>query len=214
MAKVIFTRNTESVQTDNGDFRALNTSGIYDCTIIRASFTEKAGTQATSIVLSVKTSEGEEATIYNGLSLTQNDGNEHFQSKVVNSLLTILDVEEVTTESETHTFGTKQVELEVIPELQDQEIKIKVVNNWYRKKDGTFGKSLEIKRFYSAKDGATATEIVNQVAELKQMKIDMEHASEDTYQKGVSKSDVIAPAAGNASTGTSAPTPNIFNQNK
>ena len=212
---VIFTKNSEAVQTDNGDFRGLNESGIYDCTIIRASYTTKADSKGSSIVLSVKTAAGEEATIYNGLSLTQNDGGEHFQSKVVNSMLTILDIDDLETETQQHTFGTKSVSLEVLPALDDQEIKIKVVNNWYRKKDGSgFGKSLEIKRFYSMKDGATATEIVNQVAELKQLKIDMEHASDDTYSRGVSKSDVTAGAGTSAVSASAAPAKSNIFKNK
>jgi hypothetical protein len=89
MSNIIFTRNTEAIQADAGDFNPLKVSGIYDCVIERASLQTRPDSKATSIVLTIKTSEGEEATIYDGLSITQNDGQEHFQQKVVNALLTI-----------------------------------------------------------------------------------------------------------------------------
>ncbi len=213
MSKVVFTRNEEDIAVDTGDFKGLNDSGIYDCTIVRASINGNPADQRQSVVLSVKTSEGEEATIYNGLQFIQKNGQPHYQEKVLNALLSILDIEELSTEEESHTFGDKTVKLEVIQELTDTEVKIKLVKNWYRKGDGTLGNSLEVKRFYSLKDGATASEIKNQVAELKQLKMDMEYASQDTYSKGISKSDVEAPASGSAPAAPVAKA-NIFNKGK
>jgi len=211
MSNVIFKRNDEAIATDGGDFKGLNNSGIYDCTIVRASMNGNPDDQRKSVVLSVKTSEGEETTIYNGLQFIQKDGSEHYQAKTLNALLSILDIDELSVEKETHTFGTKSVELDVIQELTDTEVKIKIVKGWYRKKDGSLGSSMEVKRFYSIKDGATASEITNQVAELKQLKMDMEYASQDSYGKGISKSDVEAPQSGNAPAAPVAK-PNIFNK--
>lgn len=187
----LFKRNSDKVATDSGDFRPIRESGIYDCTIERATLNTSVN-GSKSIVLSVKTSEGEEATIYDGLTITQNNGQEHFQAALVNSLLTILDIDELDDPiEETITFGNKKVDLLVIPELENAEVKIKIVKRWYRNpKTNKIGNSLVIKRFYSITDGATGSEITNQVAELKQLKIDQEYASEDIYDK-INKSDVV-----------------------
>lgn len=214
-------RTPEATKESTGGGNYLSKSGIYDVTIKLASIKVNSF-NAREIDFNLDYN-GSTTTIY-GLKLDNNDGTENYQSDIFNKLCIIADLETVADpEMETHKFGETSKDLAVLPDFTDLPVKVRIQEEFSDYK-GEIKRRLVIKNFYRA-DGATASEIINEVASDaigKQLEKDKAYADKPAYRAPVTaeavaiwqeaeatkKSGTKAPAAPRMS--ASAPAANLF----
>jgi len=196
----------KKVSEDKGGANVISESGIYSLTIKHASVsTTKNG--ATQVDFNFEGNDGV-VTCY-GMYISGKDGAPTFGMTTLKSLMTILSLDGLSDpEPEEFTFGSKKVTLNVIPELADQEVKVKLQLEhgvWQNK----VSSQLKVRRFYRASDGKTGSEIVNEV-DSKQLATDMKYATKDKYNDGLTADDVANKSSGTPAAET--PVDNPFAQ--
>lgn len=192
---------SEDAIKDSGGGGLINKSAIYDCTInyVQVSETKNKAHQLNFNV----TSGGMDQTIY-GPILVNKDGNINAITQNLLNRLCILagmdDGQELETESAEFPVGKdkKLMEMEIIPELSDLSIKMRVQME-YSLWDNNIQERKSIKAFYR-EDGATAAEAESGEDIGKRLALDEEkYASNVTYRDGLTEEDVKAWISSNKS---------------
>ena len=187
---VFFKVNTSSdaIKDSGTGASFISKSGIYDVTIKTVSVVTNAH-NARSLNFNIEYNGNEQ--VFYGLTLDNNDGSENYKANIFNKLCIIAGVEAVNEpEIETHLLGKDKTptDLAVLTEFSDLPVKMKV-QNVYSKYNGEIREAREIRGFYRADDGASASEIINDV-EPKQYTKDLETTKD--ILKDVTEEEVAA----------------------
>lgn len=185
--------NPEEIK-DSGGNAFINQSGIYDVVL---NYVQVAPTKNKAYQLNFNvTNNGMEQTIY-GPILVNTDGNLNAITKsLLNRLCIIAGMDDgYTIETETVEMPVgkdrKLTEMEVIPELADLPVKMRVQME-YSLFNGVIQERKAVKAFYRA-DGATAAEAQSGEDIGKRLAIDEEkYANNVTYKDGLTEADVKA----------------------
>ncbi len=182
----------EDAMKDSGGGGLINKSGIYDCVINYVQVAETKN-KAHQLNLNV-TSGGMDQTIY-GPILVNTDGNmNEITQNLLNRLCIIAgmdDGHELETETADIAVGKdkKVMEMEIIPELSDIAVKMRVQMEYSLWNDDIQERKA-IKAFYR-EDGATAAEAHAGENIGKRLALDEEkYASNVTYKDGLTEADV------------------------
>lgn len=172
----------KTIADKSGGINVIRKSGIYDMTIKAASVNVTKG-GATQMDFNLEGEDGS-CTAY-GLTLFNKDGSENFGLNMLSALCTTLGIEELSDpEPEEFTFGEKVVTLNTIPELKDVDVKVRLQMEYSRYNDKVRG-AIKVRRFYRVSDGATGSEIAEEVEEFKQLGKDIPYADKDSLKDGV-----------------------------
>ena len=203
--------NKEKVSKDVGGGNYLNKSGIFLVELKHIGIdTSKNGFVSANFGVEY---EGNGTTLW-GLGLFNKDGSENFGMATFQSLLTILDVEELD-DPEEITIKTKDGTKDIMGydgfEGTKVYVQVQMEHSLY---NGKVQSTLRIKRFFRESDMATGSEIVNET-EPKQYETALKYAEQDKYKDGVTEEDV-ANAKNEASTekAEDKPKPNPFAKKK
>lgn len=180
-------RDMSELKESTGDY--INTSGIYDV-IIKFASVSKGDRGSMSVDFNCEY-KGSPVTLY-GLRLTNNDGTQNFQAKLFNKLLVIADLDGVAEPTiESHIVGKDKTpkDFAVLTELSDLPIKVRIQYT-YSLYNGKIIERREIKNFYRASDGATASEIELGSNFGTQLQKDRAYADNITYNDGLT-SDMV-----------------------
>lgn len=211
-------REVEAVKESEGG-KFIGTSGVYDV-LVKYVALDKSDDGFFSVNVTIEY-EGNTQTIYN-LGLQNKDGSPNFGANIFNSLCVIAETPEgnLATEVQERLVGreNKPMDLLVYSDLQDIPVKIWVQKE-YSKYQGKIKERLNIKGFFRAEDGASATEILSNTAIGERLaKVLEKFASEVIYKDGLTK-DIIdeyiedkKKNRGSTASGTSQPKKNAFAQ--
>ena len=185
----------------------INKSAIYDCVI---NYVQVAETKNKAHQLNFNVSSGGmDQTIY-GPILVNKDGNINTITQNLLNRLCILagmdDGQVLETESAEFPVGKdkKLMEMEIIPELSDLSIKMRVQME-YSLWDNNIQERKSIKAFYR-EDGATAAEAESGEDIGKRLALDEEkYASNVTYKDGLTEEDIKTWISSKSSGGNSTP---------
>ncbi|AGM46925.1 hypothetical protein AD45P2_00545 [Alteromonas phage vB_AmaP_AD45-P2] len=179
---------------DTGDGGLINASGIYDVNLNYVQLAESKG-GALQINFNV-TNNGMEQTIW-GPYLTSKAGDvNEITQNLLNRLCIIAGMEdgqEIETETVENPVGKdqKMMEMEVIPELSDVPVKIRIQMEYSLYNDEIQERKV-VKAFYR-EDGATAAEAESGENIGRRLALDEEkYASNVTYKDGLTEEDVNA----------------------
>lgn len=191
--KFAVSTNQEDIKDSSGG-GYINHSGIYDVTLNYVQLAETKN-KATQINFNV-TNNGMDQTIY-GPILVNTDGQFNAITKsLLNRLCIVAGMDNdyvIETETAEYPVGKegKLMEMEVIPELTDIDLKIRVQME-YSLWEGNIQEKRAVKAFYRA-DGATAAEAISGEDIGKRLALDEEkYASNVTYKDGLTEEDVKA----------------------
>lgn len=177
-------RDLNSLKEATGDY--ISSSGIYDV-IIKFASISRGNNGSLSVDFNCEY-KGSNVTLY-GLRLTNNNGSQNFQANLFNKLLVIADLDAVAEPTiEQHIVGKDSTpkDFSVITELSDLPVKVRVQYS-YSLYEGKIVERREIKNFYRASDGATASEIQMGDGFGNQLQKDMKYASNITYNDGLTE---------------------------
>ena len=208
--KLTVSKSEEAIK-DSGDSTYINQSGIYDVTINYVQVAESKN-GAHQLNFNIKNN-GTDQTIY-GPYITDKSGNINtITQNLLNRLCIIAgmdDGQEIETETAEYPVGKdqKMTEMEVIPELVDVPVKMRIQME-YSKYNGNIMERKNIKAFYR-EDGATAAEAESGENIGKRLALDEEkYANNVTYKDGLTEEDVkawIADRINGGKSGGSSPT--------
>lgn len=177
-----FNANKEqAAKAEGGNY--ITESGIYDVDLkhVLTDINDKG-----SITLNFNYDmNGQNQTLWGGIRLTNNDGQENFQANTFNKLLVIADLDAIADPIEgTLPIGKDGADKDVmvLDDLSDLgDIKMRVQME-YSKYNGDFTEKKVIKAFYRA-DGASADEIINETEVGVKLEKDEAYASNITYKE-------------------------------
>lgn len=219
--------DSSTLQDQGTGSKYISKSGIYDV-VLKVVSVDVGAKGSTSLNFNVEDADGNPTTFY-GLRLTNNDGSENFQAALAHKLAVIANLEEINDpEEQTHNMGkdNKPTNLMVLDDFTDFECKIRVQEEYSiskgGKNDGKIRKSMAIKNFYRAGDGASAQEIASEAAGTPvevgtQLGKDEAYASNVTYKDGLTEESVKEwkdsfKSGGNAGGATTASQPSTVNK--
>ena len=93
------------------------------------------------------------------LRMTNNDGKPSFQAPLLDKLMTILEIDELTTNKEDVKLYATLNEYDVIQEIKEKVVCIQLEREWSKYNGKLYSKN-NIRNFFRAKDYATAKEIL------------------------------------------------------
>lgn len=177
---------------DSGDSAFINRSGIYE---VQLNYVQVAATKngATQLNFNV-THNGMAQTIYGPILLSKEGKLNEITSNLLNRLCIIAgmaDGQEIETDTAEFPVGKdqKMMEMEIIPELTDIPIRIRIQME-YSLWDGQIQERKNIKAFYR-EDGATAAEAEAGENIGRRIALDEEkYANNVTYKDGLTEDDV------------------------
>lgn len=193
--KLSVSKNPEAIK-DGGAGGLINKSGIYK---VNLNYVQVAKTTNGAYQLNFNvTNEGMEQTLYGPILINKDGSINTITQGLLNKLCIIAGMEdgqEIETETVENPVGKerKLMEMEVIPELTDIAIQIRVQME-YSVYQSKIQERKSIKAFYR-EDGATAAEAEAGVPENigKRLATDLEkYASNVTYRDGLTEADVEA----------------------
>ena len=210
--KLKVSKKAEAIK-DTGGSGYINRSGIYDVTL---NYVQVAETKNKAYQLNFNlTHQGMDQTIYGPILIGKDGKVNEITQNLLNRLCIIAGMEddqEIETETVENPVGKDQklMEMEIIPELSDLDVKIRIkmeyslYNNEVQERKG-------IRAFYR-EDGATAAEAESGENIGKRLAMDEEkYASNVTYKDGLTEEDVKAwiqsRYSGGSNSGSSAPSP-------
>lgn len=190
----------------------INKSGIYDVTL---NYVQVAETKNKAYQLNFNvTHKGSDQTIFGPIIMNKNGDVNEITQGLLNRLCIIAGMDEgqeIETVTEERPVGKEQklTEMEIIPELCDIDVKIRVQME-YSLYDGNVQERKNIKAFYRA-DGATAAEAESGEDIGKRLALDEEkYANNVTYKDGLTEEAVAEWIKSNiAGTATKAHEPKV-----
>lgn len=192
--KLTVSKNPESIKDSGNGGGLINRSGIYDVTI---NYVQVAETKNGAYQLNFNVnSGGMDQTIYGPILLSREGKVNDITQNLLNRLCIIAgmdDGQEIETETVENPVGRDQrlMEMEVIPELADIDVKMRVQME-YSLWDNNIQERKSIKAFYR-EDGATAAEAESGNDIGKRLQLDTKkYADNVTYKDGLTKEDVQA----------------------
>lgn len=209
--KLTVSKNQNDIKDQSGG-GFINKSGIYDVTL---NYVQVAETKNGAYQLNFNvTHQGMEQTIYGPIIMNKDGNVNEITQGLLNRLCIIAGMDEgqeIETETEERPVGKdrKMMEMEIIPELCDLEVKMRVQME-YSLYNNEIQDRKNIKSFYR-EDGATAAEAESGEDIGKRLALDEEkYATNVTYKDGLTEEVVAewlkARASGNASK-SAAPAP-------
>lgn len=189
--KLTVSKNKDAIK-DGGAGGFINRSGIYDVTI---NYVQVAETKNGAYQLNFNVNNaGMDQTIYGPILLNKDGKINDITQNLLNRLCIIAGMEdgqEIETEVAEYPVGKDQklTEMDVIPELTDLPVKMRVQME-YSVYNDEIQERKAIKAFYR-EDGATAAEAESGEDIGKRLKLDEEkYASNVTYRDGLTEEDV------------------------
>ena len=176
-----FTADKEQAAKQEGG-NYITASGIYDIDIkhVLVDVNEKGG-----VALNFNYDmNGQNQTLWGGLRLTNNDGQENFQAGIFNKLLVVAGLEDVADPEEaTLPIGKDGADKDVmvLADIEDISVKMRVQME-YGKYNGDYTEKKVIKAFYR-EDGASADEIINETEIGIKLEKDLPYAENITYKE-------------------------------
>lgn len=170
----------QAAKQEGGNY--ITQSGIYDVVLkhVIVDINEKGG-----VALNFNYDLNDQnQTLWGGLRLTNNDGQDNFQAGTFNKLLVIADLEDVADPEEaTLPIGKEGADKDVmvLADLEDIPCKMRVQME-YGKYNGDFTEKKVIKAFYR-EDGASADEIINETEIGVKLAKDEAYADNITYKE-------------------------------
>lgn len=189
--KLTVSKNKNDIK-DAGDGAFINRSGIYDVTINYVQVAETKN-KAYQLNFNVK-HKGMDQTIYGPILLNKDGGLNEITNNLINRLCIIAGMEdgqEIETETAEYPVGKEQklMEMDVIPELTDLNVKMRIQME-YSMWNNEIQERKAIKAFYR-EDGATAAEATSGENIGKRLALDEEkYATNVTYKDGLTEADV------------------------
>lgn len=181
-------KDEKSLQESSFDY--IKESGIYDIKIKFASVnTNSFGARSIDFNCSYK---GSDFTLW-GLKLDNNDLSPNYQQSIFNKLCVVAGLDSVKEPvKRVHKVGKENLAKEflVLEDFDDLEVKVRIVYV-YSKYQGEIREQREIRNFYRASDGASASEIALGLPAGKTLAKD-EAYKEAIYKDGLTKEDIIA----------------------
>lgn len=192
--KLTVSKNKDAIKDGGNGGAIINKSGIYDVDI---NYVQVAETKngAYQLNFNVK-SGGMDQTIYGPILLGKDGKVNTITENLLNRLCIIAgmdDGQEIETETAEYPVGKDQriMEMEVIPELADVSVKMRVQME-YALWDNNIQERKSIKAFYR-EDGATAAEAESGEDIGRRLALDEEkYATNVTYKDGLTEEDVTA----------------------
>jgi hypothetical protein len=210
--KLTVSKNQDAIKDTGNGGAYINKSGIYDVTLNYVQVAETKN-KAQQLNFNVK-HEGMDQTIYGPILINTDGRINDITNNLLNRLCIIAgmdDGQEIETETAEFPVGKdqKMMEMEVIPELQDIQVKMRIQME-YSLYSGKIQERKNIKAFYR-EDGATAAEAESGENIGKRLQLDQEkYADNVTYKDGLTEEDVKAwiqsLSSNSASSSTPAPT--------
>lgn len=202
--KLTVSKNQDAIKDQTGG-GFINKSGIYDVTL---NYVQVAETKNKAYQLNFNvTNQGMDQTLYGPIIVNKDGAVNEITQGLLNRLCIIAgmdDGQEIETETEERPVGKDQklMEMEIIPELCDLDVKMRVQMEYSLYND-EIQERKNIKAFYR-EDGATAAEATSGEDIGKRLALDEEkYASNVTYKDGLTEADVTewlkARASGNQS---------------
>ena len=210
--KLTVSKNQNDIKDQSGG-GFINKSGIYDVTL---NYVQVAETKNKAYQLNFNvTHQGMDQTLYGPIIVNKDGSVNEITQGLLNRLCIIAgmdDGQEIETETEERPVGKdqKMMEMEIIPELCDLDVKMRVQMEYSMYND-EIQERKNIKAFYR-EDGATAAEAESGEDIGKRLALDEEkYASNITYKDGLTEADVTewlkARASGNAQASKNTPAP-------
>jgi hypothetical protein len=189
--KLTVSTNQENLK-DTGAGGLINKSGIYDVTL---NYVQVAETKNKAVQLNFNvTHAGMEQTIWGPILIGKDGKVNEITQGLLNKLCVIAgmaDGQEIETEEVTKQVGKdkKEMEMEIIPELQDIELKMRIQMEYSRWND-SIQENKAIKAFYR-EDGATAAEATSGENIGARLEVETEkYANNVTYKDGLTEEEV------------------------
>lgn len=192
--KLSVSKNAEAIKDTGNGGGFINNSGIYDITLnyVQVADTKNGAKQLNFNV----THQGQDQTIYGPILFSKEGKLNEITNGLLNRLCIVAGMEDgqdIETEEAEYPVGKdqKMMEMTVIPELADLELKMRVQME-YSKWQENIQERKAIKAFYR-EDGATAAEAESGEGIGTQLALHQEkYASNVTYKDGLTADDVEA----------------------
>lgn len=190
--KLTVSKSKDAIKDAGNGGAFINSSGIYDITL---NYVQVAETKNKAYQLNFNVKHGGmDQTIYGPILINIDGSVNEITNGLLNRLCIIAGMEdgqEIETEAAEYPVGKdqKMMEMEVIPELSDIDLKMRIQMEY-----GLYNNSVQerkaVKAFYR-EDGATAAEATSGEDIGKRLALDEEkYASNVTYKDGLTEADV------------------------
>lgn len=188
MAFFTVNKDPEAVKDSAGTY--INESGMYDV-LIKTAFVTVNDNKARSIGLLIDY-EDTEQPIFNAFRLDNNDGSPNLGQEMFNKLLIVTGIDELDEPEEgLLPIGKNKTDVEVgvISELEDVPVTLRIAME-YDIYDGDIQERKTIKNVFHPETRATASEIINEIAEPFQYDKELKYADKMILRNGLTEETV------------------------